>query len=80
MLHAGLGPINRLTSGGCFQRGAFGYSRNHLLWSQKLLKWFNYEGDLFFAKCAKCNVNFKNAINIGKNGNGFEDNCIRTCC
>ena len=35
---------------------------------------------IFFSKCSKSYVDFENAIKPGENFDGFEDNCVWTCC
>ena len=35
---------------------------------------------MFSSKCSKYYVDLENAIKFQENVNGFEDNCVSTCC
>ena len=50
----------------------FGGNKFQNNWAVKLI--------FFFSKCVQFYVDFKNAVKICHNGNGFEDNCIWSCC
>ena len=55
------GLVNTLIPEEWSETGAFCHLINHSYRSQELRKYLSYEGDIFFQKCTKFHVHFKNA-------------------
>ena len=55
------GPFTMLLVAGSSETGRFRYLFNHLFRSLKFQKYISYEGDVFFWKYSKLNLDFQNA-------------------
>ena len=54
------GLFNMLTVEGCPEMGLFRYLSNLVFGSRYFRRYITYEGHLFFSKCSKYDINFRN--------------------
>ena len=61
-----LGPFTILLFKGSSEMLRFRHLPHHLFESMQFWKYMGYEGQFFFSKCSKFNVDFKNAERNGE--------------
>ena len=69
-------PVDHVVCGRAFWIGFFRPLSNHLFWRRQFRNYIGYEGHLFFKKCSKFNVDFKNQENDSDKVFCFWDNSI----
>ena len=78
--HKSLGPFNMLTVRECSETGLFRHLSYRVFRSPYFLKYISYEGHLFFSKCSKKYINFRNGKKNSEKLIRSLDNCIWIGC
>ena len=73
-------PFNMLTFKRCFETGLFRHLTNHAFRSLLFRKYITYESHLFFRRCSKFDILFRNSARNSEKVSYFKCNCIWIGC